>query len=144
MAFHKIRGNAAGDLGENVVLDTSVHPPGVEHLHFAIDAWAGADLIGRFPVLLVTRRLADALESSGLAAFELRDAEITFEPEADEVRAEQGIDAFPEFQWLVVTGTAGQDDLGVTELARLVVSDRALDVLRQFNLEGCKIENYQD
>ncbi|MFD0923229.1 hypothetical protein [Saccharopolyspora rosea] len=107
-----------------------------------IDAWTGADLIERFPVVLVTERLAEALAASGLGTFELRDAEITTEPEAEEIRDSAGIQAFPNFRWLHVTGTAGQDDLGTDAEASLVVSDRALALLRQFNLDGCDIEDY--
>lgn len=143
MAFHLIRGDAAGDLGENASLDTSVHPPRVLHLHFAIDAWTGDDLLERFPVLLVTEQLAEALSASGMGAFELRDAEVTVTPEAEELLESAGIEAVPNFRWLHVTGTAGQDDFGVDALASLVVSDNALALLRGFNLDGCDVEDYE-
>ncbi|MEY8042167.1 hypothetical protein AB8O55_22365 [Saccharopolyspora cebuensis] len=142
MAFHLVRGDAAGDLGENTVLDTSVHPPRVQHLHFAIDAWTGDDLIERFPVLLVTQRLAEALSASGMGAFQLRDAAISVEPEAEELLHGTGFEAVPGFRWFHVTGTAGRDDFGVDSQASLVVSDNALALLRQFNLDGSDIEDY--
>ena len=143
MAFHLVRGDAAGDLGENTSLDTSVHPPRVLHMHFAIDAWTGDDLIERFPVLLVTDRLARALHDSGMGSFELRDAEITIEPEGQELLDSTGLEEFPTFRWLHVTGTAGQDDFGIDSQASLVVSDNALALLREFTLDGTDIEDYE-
>ncbi|GAA3357804.1 hypothetical protein [Saccharopolyspora gregorii] len=143
MAFHLIRGDAAGDLGVHTDLDTSVHPPQVRHLHFAVDAWTGDDLIERFPVLLVTDRLAAALEASGLGSFQLRDVEITVEPEGSELIEELGLGALPALRWLNVTGAAGRDDIGTDAQASLVVSDAALAVLREFNLDGSDIENYE-
>ncbi len=48
----------------------------------------------------------------------------------------------PEFKWFYVTGKAGQDDFGVTDKADLVVSQAALDVLRQGRLDECDVEPY--
>ena len=142
MGFHHVRPDPVGELGDNTVLDTSVHPPRVEHLHFEIDAWTGSDLIGRFPVLLVTDRLAESLTRSGFSSFELRSAEVTFAPEAEEFRAAAGIGTFPTFHCLHVTGTPGRDDLGTTPQARLVVSDRALALLHDHNLTHCDTSPY--
>lgn len=47
-----------------------------------------------------------------------------------------------EFPWLVVTGTAGRDDLGLTPRGRLIVSETALEHFRQGNLGRCDIEEY--
>lgn len=53
-----------------------------------------------------------------------------------------GLAEFPEFRWLYVTGTAGQDDIGLTPRGRLIVSDAALAIFRQGDLNGCDIEEY--
>ncbi|MEV4644837.1 hypothetical protein [Saccharopolyspora sp. NPDC049357] len=45
-------------------------------------------------------------------------------------------------RWLVVTGTAGRDDVGLTPRGRLIVSDAALALFRQGDLGRCDIEEY--
>ncbi|RJQ77652.1 hypothetical protein D5S17_14610 [Pseudonocardiaceae bacterium YIM PH 21723] len=142
MPFYTLTPNIPGDLGENAVLDTSVHPPRVERLHIAIDNWFGEDVIKLFPVHLVTEPLAAAMVESGLRAFELRDAQVTIEPEALELVAQLNLDGVPDFRWFDVTGTAGQDHIGLSGKARLVVSEQALQVFQRFSLEGCDVEEY--
>jgi hypothetical protein len=42
-----------------------------------------------------------------------------------------------------VTGTAGRDDVGTTPTGQLVVSDQALALLREFNINNCDVEPFQ-
>jgi hypothetical protein len=139
MGYHKLSPEVPGGLGDNTVLDTSLHPPRVVQLEFVLDNWFGADIIESFPVFLVTEALAEALADSGLGVFELRDAAVTVTPEADDLRQQLDIPAFPTFRWFHVTGTAGSDDFGVDHMGSLVVSDRGLALLQQFNLQGCEV-----
>lgn len=142
MPYYELEPEVAGGLGENTVMDTTVHPPRVSRLEYEIHGWFGADLIESFPCFLVSSDLAQALADTDLRVFELRDVEVTITPEAEDLRNKLNIRSFPHFQWLYVTGIAGQDDIGITSKASLVVSDRGLEFLRQFNLEGCDIEEY--
>lgn len=142
MTYYALRPDIAGQHGEHSVLDTSVHPPRVSHLHVEIDNWAGDDLIKTFPAHLVTEQLGKGLSEAGLRAFELRDVELVIAPEGEEIARELNLPSFPNFQWLDVTGTAGQDDIGITARARLVVSERALDLLHEHRIGRCDIEEY--
>jgi hypothetical protein len=49
----------------------------------------------------------------------------------------------PEFVWLKIKGKAGTDDFGIERMGRLVVSAKALTVLRSFNLNYCDVAPYQ-
>src|SRR5690606_23050654 len=118
----------AGELGPNTDMDASVHPPRVSRLHYEIADWLGDDLLESFPCFVVTERLATELEKAGLDGFTLDDVQVTLSPEAEELLEDVEI---PTFKWLRVDGTAGEHDLGVTATAQLVVSDRALEVLRR-------------
>lgn len=141
MPFYELQPNPVGEHGENLALDESVHPPRVTHLHIEIDNWVGDDLAESYPCYVVTEGLAQALNNAGIGAYQLREAEATVADEGRELIDELGLSE-PKFQWLDVSGTAGEDDIGTTAGARLVVSDRALELLRQFRLDRCDVEEY--
>jgi hypothetical protein len=44
--------------------------------------------------------------------------------------------------WLQVTGRAGRDDFGLAADLRLVISERALDVLKGLQLDDALIEPF--
>lgn len=143
MAYYALEPDVPGADGEHMELDTSVHPPKINHLHLALDNWDGDDLIESFPAFVVTEQLAKMLSDSGIGSFALREAEITLEPEGRDVLDRHGISDLPNFQWLDVTGTAGASDVGSTARGRLVVSDNALAVLQQFRIVHCDVEEYE-
>ena len=65
---------------------------------------------------------------------------MTLSPEAQELLDPASL---PTFRWFVVTGVAGHDDIAVTSNARLVVSERALEVMRDSApLNHCDVEPY--
>lgn len=141
--FYWMMPDAPGVLGEPTVLDTSVHPAQVVGpLTYEIDNYFGDDLIMSAPCYLVTEKMAAILTGSGLGRFEIRDVQITYGEDAQERLERHGLSEFPEFRWLVVTGTAGRDDVGLTPRGRLIVSDAALALFRQGDLGRCDIEEY--
>ncbi|GAA1214055.1 hypothetical protein [Prauserella alba] len=143
MAYHLLSPDVAGELGDGTVLDTSTHPPVVHQLEYVISAWFGSDLLESFPCFVVSAELGKALQESGFGSFELADMQLTVTPEAEELRQGMDVRELPEFVWLKIFGQAGVDDIGVDRRASLVVSDRALELLRRFDLDGCDIEDYQ-
>ncbi len=141
--FYALEPDVPGGLGEDTALDTTVHPPRVVGtLYYEIDNWFGDDLITSHPVYLVTEKLAATLTGSGLGHFEVRNVEIVYGQAAFERLYRHGLSEFPEFCWLFVTGTAVQDDVGLTPRGRLIVSGAALRVFRQGNLNMCEVEEY--
>ncbi|WP_287335807.1 hypothetical protein [Mesorhizobium sp.] len=63
--YFYIKPHVAGGLGENTVLDTSVHPPIVSKLHYQIEGWFDSALVTTFPCLLVTEKAKRALLEIG-------------------------------------------------------------------------------
>ncbi len=49
----------------------------------------------------------------------------------------------PKFAWLRVEGKPGQEDFGIAPDARLVVSQRALDVLRQLGVSRALVTEFE-
>ncbi|WP_109479806.1 hypothetical protein [Paraburkholderia sp. C35] len=139
MAFYYVEPEVAGGLGKDTVLDSTVHPPTVIKLHYQVINWLGDALLESFPALIITREAARALHESGASGFECRDVEITVSDSFKEIYPER---ILPEFHWLAVTGKAGRNDLGVADDSRLVVSERALDVLKTFGLNNALVDDY--
>ena len=139
MKYYALAPEVAGGLGKDTEMDTTVHPPLVTRLHYEFADWFGDDLIESFPCFLITAELGAQVEGADLSGFVLADLETTVSPEAEERLDGRQL---PPFRWLQLTGQPGTDDFGQTPQARLVVSQRALDLLHQGNLKNCDIEDY--
>jgi hypothetical protein len=135
--FFRVEPEVAGGLGPETVMDRSVHPPRISRLHYVFDGWLGDDLLESFPGFVVTEEAAARLEAAGLTGFELKPVEIGKSEAFEELYPDREL---PEFRWLDVTGTPRQDDFGVDDDGVLVVSERALEVLREGQLENADVE----
>ncbi len=138
MSFHLLEPEVAGGLGARTVMDTASHPPVVTHLHYEVEGWLGDDLLESTPCFLISPAAAEALRATGVGGFDVAPAEVTV---ADDV-AHVVDPRVTTFGWLKPNGQAGVDDIGVAPDASLVVSDRALEVLRRFHLDHCDISDY--
>jgi hypothetical protein len=118
-------------------LNPSVHPPIVTYFHHRFEGWLGDDLLEAFPCFLVTSALAKALEEAGLVGFSLDDVEVSVSLEFQEMYPER---ILPEFRWLKITGKVREADFCLTPDHRLEASNRALDVLRRFNITHAEIQ----
>lgn len=135
VTHHLLEPEVAGGLGERTVMDPAVHPPRVERLHYEVRGWLGDDLVESTPCFLISRDAARALVRAGCTGFGLAHAEITLQPEAC-VAVDRRITTF---RWMQPGDVAGHDDVALDQTASLVVSDRALEVLRRFRLEHCTV-----
>jgi len=138
MDYFILEPEVAGELGPRTEMDTDVRPPRVRRLHYVISDWLGDDLLESFPCFLIGRSVGETAKAEGLTGFDLDPAEVTLSPEAEELLGNQ----VPEFCWLQVAAKAGSADFGLTPKAQLVVSQRALDILRGETLENCGINSY--
>jgi hypothetical protein len=135
--FYQVGPEVAGGWGEGTIADTTVHPPVVHRLHYRFDGWLGDELLESFPCYIVTRGLAERLAESDLNGFELRPVEVSRSPMFEEQHPGRPL---PPFKWLWVTGRAGAHDFGLAGGSRLVVSDRARDLLMGYELGQCAFE----
>lgn len=139
MSFFLLEPYVAGGLGDNTVLDTSVHPPVVTRLHYAVDDWEGDELLESTPCFIITQHLADIVDAAGLSGYRLADVEVTLSGTGTELLGDSEL---PAFRWLQATGFAGADDIGLTSDASLIVSARALATLRTGDIGNCDIEEW--
>ncbi|MBY8259298.1 hypothetical protein KW530_21605 [Vibrio fluvialis] len=137
--YFYIEPEVSGGFGDNSVMDTTVHPPKVYKLHYQFDGWLGDELLESFPCFIISEALAQELEREHLSGFTLEDVEVTKSEQFEELYPRK---ALPKFFWLQVTGSAAQDDLGIAEDHRLVVSESALNTLRKGKIEEADIEEF--
>jgi hypothetical protein len=105
-------------------------------VEYVLDGPTDADLIESFPVFLVSDELGQALTAAGLDGFTLKEAEVVPSREYTEVYGDAPHKAY---DWLRVTGDPDTDDVWVDKEHRLAVSDRMMEVLSRFSLEGSDI-----
>lgn len=136
MPFYWLEPEVAGGWGPNIQVHRGTHPPVVTHMHYEFQGWLGDDLLTTFPEFVVTERLAVALESTTLTGFVLAGIEVSAGGMWEQLYNDR---LLPKCRWLKVTGTAGQADLGKTELADLVVSQAAFELLHTFSMSSCTV-----
>jgi hypothetical protein len=126
----------AGGLGPNTILDVGVHPPVVSRLHYEFDGWLGDVLLETFPCFIVTDDARQRLVDRRFTGARFDEVEISASLQFEELYPEVRL---PRFAWLQVIGEAGKTDFG-TIAGRLVISERALDVLRSLGLSHAEIK----
>jgi len=138
--YYLLEPEIAGELGPDTVMDPSVHPPRVSDLHYDLKGWLGDDLLESFPCYIVTDRCRDALENGGFSGCTFAPVRVTASDVFLELYPGRAV---PTFHWLKVDGIAGEDDLGVADDHRLVVSGDVLKVLRSLSIDHCDFEELQ-
>lgn len=139
MRYFFFEPEAAGALGENTVIDASVHPPRVDKLHFEFSGWLGDAILETFPCVIATQSAAEALERRGVTGIQLAEVEVSVSAGFREMYPAREI---PRFRWLKVQGEAGNHDFGIAADLRVVVSEQALDVLRPFGIKHALTEPF--
>lgn len=136
-ATYVIRPEVAGSLGSGTELDTGVHPPRVQRLHYVFAGWSGDDIVETFPVHIVTTRLGYAISDAALTGVLLEPVEVTNDPQF--VELEPAVAAsLPDWHWLRVVGRPG-DDFWLDSVALLHVSQAAYDVMSKFDIGKAEV-----
>ncbi len=128
-----------GEMGPDTVLDTSVHPPVVHHLSLVLmPGSAGDDLATTWPCYVVTERLASAIDASDLLGARWGDVDVRLDEQFRSAVPEQAASLPTAWRRLLADDDAGAD-LCITGAGDLVVTERALALLRRFRLESCDV-----
>ena len=123
------------------MLDSSTNPPVVSRLHYDFVSWLGDDIIASFPCSIVTEPLAKAIVDEGLTGAEIDEVTITKNPHFERFFSDTAA-LLPEWKWLRPTGQPHESDFWQDDQGILIVSERALKLLRKFSLENCRIGKY--
>lgn len=152
MKLFMIEPEVAGEIGENTIYENYYEivnkgePPIISYLHFIFMGWLGDDILEVTPCFLVSEKLKKAIEESDLKGYEFQNIEISISEDYAQMNANSEM---PCFYRLIPQGTISVNDkvysnwdrldFCVTEKAYLVLSEKAMDVIKSFNLDNADI-----
>ena len=140
MNYYLLKPEVAGGFGERtVMIEPSARPPLLERFHYKFAGWLGDELLTTVACFIVTERVAEKLKSCGFSGFSFGAVEISKGAEFSALYPGREL---PKFLWLKIEGKPMQDDFGIAvdRKCRLVVSERALNALRDFPFAHCEIQ----
>jgi hypothetical protein len=154
MKYFFLEPEVAGGVGERIVMDLKFHPPVVTRLVYEVDGWLGDALLEGFPCWIATEAAAEGIRSAQLTGVAFGEVEVT---RSDQFNAMYPDRAMPRFVWLKIHGTPGNDDFGIPQESfvaapgclptdwdfRLVVSERALNILKPYGIEHAEIQEFR-
>lgn len=133
--YFELEPEVAGGFGQHTIFgDRKARPPRLERFHYEIDGWMGDSLLEAVGCFVIAEDAAAALRGEGLTGFDLGPVEVTASDDFQERYPGKNL---PEFHWLKITGIPGRDDFGLSSACRLVVSQRALEVLKERGTFTC-------
>jgi|SRR6185312_618941 len=138
--FYKLEPEVAGGWGKDTVVDSSPTPRTIHELHYEFDGWLGDDIVESTPAFIVTVALGESIQESGLSGATLGPVKITRAPQFLELYPDR---ILPDFNWLQLNGKPGVDDFALSSDLFLVVSGRALNILKSHNLDFCEIAEWR-
>jgi uncharacterized repeat protein (TIGR02543 family) len=141
MRYFYVEPEVAGGFGENTVTDHSVQPFVVTYLHYVFDGWLGDVLLTSHPCFIVTEEAAKKLLEIRATGIRFGHVEVTTSGEFEDFHPGRRL---PRFVWLQVDGRPGKDDFGIATNHTLVMSERAIDVLRRLQLTDALIKPFRD
>ncbi|CAG1769683.1 hypothetical protein BAC2_00497 [uncultured bacterium] len=139
MKFRVIEPEVAGGQGKDALMDRRKHPPVVSRLHYEFDGWLGDVLLETFPCFIVTKVARDSIEKLRLTGVEFDNVIVSVSEQFADLYPNTSL---PEFSWAKVVGRAGRDDFRLAADHRLVVSDRALQLLRSLGLANAVVADF--
>lgn len=137
--FYIIEPEVAGGWGDGTVADTTVHPPSVSVLEYRLDGWLGDEILETFPCYIVTESLLKDFAREQLVGYE--DADVTLTVSQDYF-SEYDIGDIPKFRWLKIIGSDPNSDFRYSPDHRLVVSEKAMAVLKRHRMVHADIEAF--
>ncbi len=105
----------------------------VRKLHYVFEGWLGDVLWESFPCFIITKDAKRKLQSIGATGIRFDDVEVTTSALFQGLYPNRQL---PEFFWLQIEGKPGQDDFGIGRDPGLVISERALEVLRKLGISN--------
>jgi hypothetical protein len=141
MKYFYIQPEVAGGWGKNTLFDRIPGKPTVVHkLHYEFEGWLGDELLETTPCFIVSGRVAQAIEKAQLTGARFDEVEVTTSEQFLELHPARQL---PGFVWLRIEGTAGQDDFGTAPDGRLIASEKALRLLREFGISHASVTEFK-
>ncbi|QEM02866.1 hypothetical protein DIU31_004805 [Mucilaginibacter rubeus] len=139
--YRIIEPEVAGGIGNETVMNTKVHPPIIDKLHYEFAGWSGDDILESFPCYIITERLKKEIEFRNLKGIGFDDVLISRSNEFEDFYPNTDL---PKFYWAKINGAfENNDDFIVGDDFRLLISPKAFDTLTLFNLNHAFLEEIE-
>ena len=139
MKYYDLEPEVPGQWGKKMVFDRNGPDRKIVKLHIEFDGWLGDDLLTSHPCFFATPRLAEEIKLNKLTGVTPSHMETSRSITFETIYPGRQL---PEFVWLKIAGKPGVDDFGLAGNGKLIVSAKALAVLRAFNLNHCDVAPY--
>jgi hypothetical protein len=152
MKLFELEPEVAGGFGKNTIITNiekvrqKIEKPIINHLHYEFYGWLGDDLLETTPCFIVTTSLLESIRNSDLDGYKFEDIEISKSDEFNQLYPKR---ILPKFKRILPQGTVvvsenkieqwSGDDFCLSQHSTLVVSERALNILRSKNIDHCDI-----
>lgn len=146
MNYYLLNPEVAGELGDRSEL---VYEDGkikeVTFLEYNFMGWQGDELLSTHPCFIVTESLQNDIILSGLTGIKFNEIAMTF---SDEFYDVCGGVKVPQFVQIVCNASYEdnaddlQYDFYYNKYKELIVSERALNILKQHKIDACSVESY--
>ena len=139
MTYFELEPEVAGGFGPATTGDLRARPPQVEKFNYEFDVWPGDPLLEALSTFIVTNRLKDRLIEVRASGVAFGDVEVTKSGIFLDMNGDRPL---PAFSWLQITGRAGKDDFGLSSSRRLIVSERIMNLLKDFGSKYYEVSEY--
>lgn len=152
MKLHKLEPEVAGGFGENTIVSNlnnvrlKQEKPIIDHLHYEFSGWLGDEILETTPCFIITEGLACSIQRSDLKGYIFADVEISISEKFGELYPGRTL---PKFRRIIPQGTVevnehvfknwSGDDFCLSQGSILIVTEKALDVLKKHKLDYCDI-----
>lgn len=152
LRLYELEPEVAGGFGENTMVSnlgsvrSKQERPIVTHLHYEFSGWLGDEILETTPCFIITEKLADAIQRNELKGYILADVETSVTDEFEELYPGRKL---PDFKRIIPQGTVevngsiftkwSGDDFCMSQKSVLVVSEKALAVLKKHQFKYCDV-----
>lgn len=127
MKYFNFEAEVAGGFGPRSVTQETPGKLIVHRLHYVFEGWSGDEIVESTPCYVVTEELASRIMACGLTGISFGEVEVEASGVFKELHPGRSL---PTFVWMKVFGAKMKDDFFFAGYGRLVVSERAMEVIR--------------
>lgn len=146
MNYYLLNPEVAGEIGDGSEL---IYEDGkikeVIFLEYNFMGWQGDELLSTHPCFIVTENLQNDITLNGLTGVKFKDIAMTFSDEFYDICGNVKMPKFVQ----IICNTSYEDnvdnlqyDFYYNKYKEIIVSERALTVIKQHKIDMCIIENY--
>lgn len=139
MKYYYIRPEVPGGVGVNTTYDKSTIPWTLMHFHLIMEGWLGGDILKVSNAFMVTEGLEAELvssELSGIKSFEMVEID-----SSDTFKKLYPNRKLPKLKRMVIDGELGEDDFVIKDHMKLLVSERVMETLNNFDLSDLEMHS---